>query len=418
MKTIQKQLLGRMIAMALAIGVALPVVAQERPRGERDEQHQRGQDEVRRVGRSPQAREDGEPQAAQPRAAQAQSETQGQGRGQDFKPEQRPNPRALEVRQSEEAHGRNAQRDAQRDDGRLQRQPQQGRLLQEPQRDRNREQQQLRVEQDRTQVPRRSDGRRFEEFNPRNGGVVDQQQVPPRRGSDQRNAVQRDGGQWGNEEERGGRNNPRETPALREAARLPERDRQHLISQQRQSVDQYRRDSFANQGAHRQHTAALQQQNRMQQSRYQQRYWQRQYDMQSRWSSQRFDYDTHPHFYTRASYRYQRGGRYYEVNRYAAEMLQQAINFGYEEGVRAGEADRYDGWHGGYRDNYAYIDANFGYEGYYVSQRDYNHYFREGFRRGYEDGFGRQYRYGHYGNGEYFLQPSVLSLILRLEPFG
>ena len=31
-----------------------------------------------------------------------------------------------------------------------------------------------------------------------------------------------------------------------------------------------------------------------------------------------------------------------------------------------------------------YRDANYGYSGYYVDRSDYNHYFREGFRRGYQ----------------------------------
>ena len=40
-----------------------------------------------------------------------------------------------------------------------------------------------------------------------------------------------------------------------------------------------------------------------------------------------------------------------------------------------------------YRDSYAYRDANYGSSGYYLAQVDYNYYFREGFQRGYEDGF-------------------------------
>jgi hypothetical protein len=45
-----------------------------------------------------------------------------------------------------------------------------------------------------------------------------------------------------------------------------------------------------------------------------------------------------------------------------------------------------------YRDCYAYQDANFGYDGYYEDQGAYNHYFREGFRRGYEDGYYSRYQ--------------------------
>ena len=82
------------------------------------------------------------------------------------------------------------------------------------------------------------------------------------------------------------------------------------------------------------------------------------------------------------------------------------MNLGYEEGVRAGQADREDGFRGDYRSSYAYQDANYGYTGMYVGQTDYNYYFREGFRRGYEDGYNSSYRYGsnierHAGNPEH-----------------
>ncbi len=426
MKTSQKQLLGRMIAVALAIGVSSPMLAQDGQRGEGEEQHESVQDEVRRVGRSHGAHDD---DASQEAPAQAQEQVEH-----ETKPD-RPDPWAQQMRQNEESHARNAERDAQREAERMQREEQQGRQQLDRQAEQDRAQQQRQVEQaqqiqvqqaqqlqvqqiqgevarqsepmrsnpqreaeqnwqseqrqaeqDRTQVPRRSEGRRVEEFNGRTqGGIL---------------------------------GNPREIPVAIDGGRLPERERQQRISQQRQSVDQYRREAFASQGAERQRYAALQQQNRNRQYDYQKHYWQRQHEMQGRWSSQRFNYDTNPYFYTRASYRYQRGGRYYQVNQYAAEVLQQAIQYGYEEGTRAGEADRYDGWRGGYQDNYAYLDANFGYDGYYVNQRDYNHYFREGFRRGYEDGFRRQYRYGRYERGHYSIQSSVLQLILGLEPYG
>ena len=45
------------------------------------------------------------------------------------------------------------------------------------------------------------------------------------------------------------------------------------------------------------------------------------------------------------------------------------MNYGYEEGFQAGQADREDNWRGaGYQNSYAYQDANYGYNGYYVSQ--------------------------------------------------
>lgn len=40
---------------------------------------------------------------------------------------------------------------------------------------------------------------------------------------------------------------------------------------------------------------------------------------------------------------------------------------------------------------------------------DYSYYFREGFRRGYEDGYAGRYQYGRYVNGSYSLLDVVLS---------
>ncbi|HEX7503608.1 MAG TPA: hypothetical protein VF451_09320, partial [Acidobacteriota bacterium] len=63
----------------------------------------------------------------------------------------------------------------------------------------------------------------------------------------------------------------------------------------------------------------------------------------------------------------------------------------------------------------AYQDANYGYNGYYVALDDYNYYFREGFRRGYEDGFNGNYQYGRRINGRYSILDSVLAGILTFE---
>jgi hypothetical protein len=99
------------------------------------------------------------------------------------------------------------------------------------------------------------------------------------------------------------------------------------------------------------------------------------------------DYDRDPYFYSAPIYRYHRGDRYYETNQYGADLLRQAVNYGYEQGFHAGEADRQNRWHSNYQDSFAYQDANYGYTGYYVDQDEYNYYFRQGFRHGYEDGF-------------------------------
>lgn len=95
-------------------------------------------------------------------------------------------------------------------------------------------------------------------------------------------------------------------------------------------------------------------------------------------------------------------------------MLRNAIQNGYEEGYRAGLADRQDGWGYDYRESYGYQDAMFGYDGYYVGMSEYQHYFREGFRRGYEDGYYSRYNYGRSYNGKYTILGAVLGAIIDL----
>jgi flagellar biosynthesis/type III secretory pathway protein FliH len=128
-----------------------------------------------------------------------------------------------------------------------------------------------------------------------------------------------------------------------------------------------------------------------------------------------YNYRNDRFFRTPYDRRYNRGGTYYETNRYGVAHLQQAVQYGYAEGFRAGMADRQDRWRSDYERSDAYRDANYGYNGYYVSQDDYNYYFREGFRRGYEDGYNRRYQYGRRSNGRYSILGSVLAGIITFE---
>jgi hypothetical protein len=96
-------------------------------------------------------------------------------------------------------------------------------------------------------------------------------------------------------------------------------------------------------------------------------------------------------------------------------MLRAAINNGYEQGFLAGDADRQDRWRSDYQNSYAYLDANYGYDGYDISQDDYNYYFREGFRRGYEDGYDGRYQYGAYSGGRRTILGGILGSILDLQ---
>jgi len=116
-------------------------------------------------------------------------------------------------------------------------------------------------------------------------------------------------------------------------------------------------------------------------------------------------------------YRYSRNGSYYYTSSYGAQMIQNAINRGYEEGFYAGQADRQDGWSGDYQSSYGYQDASIGYDSYYIGLDEYNYYFREGFQRGYEDGYYGQNEYGTYRNGKYEILGAILQTIFSFARF-
>jgi hypothetical protein len=63
----------------------------------------------------------------------------------------------------------------------------------------------------------------------------------------------------------------------------------------------------------------------------------------------------------------------------------------------------------------AYQDANYGYTGMYIDEPQYNHYFRQGFPRGYDDGYYGRYRYGRSDNGTYQILANLLTQILSLR---
>ena len=200
-------------------------------------------------------------------------------------------------------------------------------------------------------------------------------------------------------------------------ARLSDARQQQLIKEQQYRNQQYKTVLQRQELQAEQRAISLQQARRLAQYRYQQRYVERLRDQRLALANT-YDYNNDPYYYTAPSYRYSRAGRSYQTNEYGANLLRQAVNSGYEEGVRAAQADREDGFRGDYRNSYAYQDANYGYNGMYVAQSDYNYYFREGFRRGYEDGYntnGNNYRYGSNSNGTLGILSTVLATILNLQ---
>src|SRR5207244_9121971 len=99
--------------------------------------------------------------------------------------------------------------------------------------------------------------------------------------------------------------------------------------------------------------------------RFHQSYWERLRRDQSRLQS--FVYLD----YGSPTYQYYRDDRYYQVNDYGANLLRRAVNSGYEEGYRAGLADREDGWQFDADNCDAFQDASYGYDGYYVDLGEY-----------------------------------------------
>jgi len=142
-------------------------------------------------------------------------------------------------------------------------------------------------------------------------------------------------------------------------------------------------------------------------ARYQQDYNRRMRDFHVRYA---------PRYYVRpAHYRYFYGGTWYTTSNYGADVLRQAVDWGYREGMRAGRADRNDGWQPDYRDSVAWRDGGFGYGGRYVSRADYAYYFRQGFQRGYDDGYFGRMQYGRYGNNDVVIAEAVIATILGLQ---
>jgi hypothetical protein len=181
---------------------------------------------------------------------------------------------------------------------------------------------------------------------------------------------------------------------------------QQRATQYRQRLDQQVRIS-------QQQAAQMQQQKRINEYRAQQQYLAQLRQQQLRLQTAR-NYSNDPYISAAPSYRYAYSGTTRETNQYGADVLRQAVNYGYQEGVRFGQADRQDGLQANYRNSFAYQDANYGYSGNYVDQSDYNYYFRQGYQRGYSDGYNSQSQYGTQLNGSPSILATLLSSILGL----
>lgn len=185
-----------------------------------------------------------------------------------------------------------------------------------------------------------------------------------------------------------------------------------------QRLAKYARYVDHQQKMHQKRLAQLQAKKRQAQYRYEQQYFARMLQLHKSNEKARLQaYKNDAFFNTAFDRRYKRADAYYETNQYGIEHLQQATQYGYAEGYQAGMADRLDKWSAStsWQESNVYQDASYGYNGLYVDQEDYNYYFREGFRHGYEDGYNNRTQYGTVVNGNYTLLDKILAAILPYE---
>ena len=113
-------------------------------------------------------------------------------------------------------------------------------------------------------------------------------------------------------------------------------------------------------------------------------------------------------------YRVSRDGSSFETDSRGADFLKYAVNLGYQEGYRAGRNDRFAQVMSSYSNSGVYRKGTYGYQD-YVDSKQYKHYFRQGFGRGYDDGFKDLYENGTNDNGSVNISDPILQNILTVE---
>lgn len=113
-------------------------------------------------------------------------------------------------------------------------------------------------------------------------------------------------------------------------------------------------------------------------------------------------------------YRLYRGANYYETDQRGVDLIKRAIQSGYQQGYQSGANDRRYSRRNYYLDEPYYRSGIYGYQS-YVDRDQYKYYYREGFERGYRDGYTDQTRYGSYSGGKWSILASVAERILNLR---
>lgn len=195
---------------------------------------------------------------------------------------------------------------------------------------------------------------------------------------------------------------------------------QARAEQARASAEQQRRTAQQNDQWRDQQNREAQQRDQLDRARRAQQEEQFQREQQSR-TNRAYDRDRDDRPYDRDrddrfahAYRYNVRGVYRETNQYGADVLRQAVDQGYEQGYRAGLNDRREGEGADYRRALDFQSGGFGYSGAYVPADDYSYYFREGFQRGYDDGYWSRSQYGTFSNGKAAILGAIALGILGL----
>ncbi len=143
-----------------------------------------------------------------------------------------------------------------------------------------------------------------------------------------------------------------------------------------------------------------------------------------RWGNGRWDGNINVNNQNSNRYRVYRNGSYYNTDQRGAELLQQAVNAGYQQGFQAARNDRSNRRRVSYSNSNIYQSGSFGYQS-YVNRSQYQYYFRQGFQRGYQDGsntryqnnYDGQYEYGYNNNGSMSILGTLLSQILNIQTY-
>ena len=122
--------------------------------------------------------------------------------------------------------------------------------------------------------------------------------------------------------------------------------------------------------------------------------------------------NTNTNPYRTGMYRINTNGQYYNVDSRGYNLLREAVNRGYQQGLRAGMRDRRFGRYN-YNNDSVYMSGTFGYNS-YVARNQYQYYFQQGFQRGYEDGFYGRTQYGYRTGTTTNILGGVLNTILNI----